>query len=208
MAFKYLLLAQVILASVAFAADKPALCEFAKASIVSVSPSGLAQVSNLGSIEITCRVSGRPFPNKPSENRPALKVGTTAVELFPDGSKKLVPSEAHEFGGWSDYVMQVEWVTFNVQIPLESAERDEEARRLFAKLDEARPLQLSDEARQQALKDIAENMIAQHRVGHFQLGCRVTDGERVVGVGSVEMEILFKGRISDVAFTESPPAQK
>lgn len=173
-----------------------------------MSPSGLAQVSNLGDIEITCRVSGRPFPNKPSENRPALKVGTTAVELFPDGSKKLVPSEARESGGWSDYAMEVEWVTFNVQIPLESAERDEEARRLFAKLDGARPLQLSEEARQQAVENIAENMIAQHRVGHFQLECRVTDGERVVGVGSVEMEILFKGRISDVAFTESPPAQK
>jgi hypothetical protein len=197
-----------MLASVAFAADKPALCELAKTSIISVSPSGLAQVSNLGSIEITCRVSGRPFPNKPTENRGALKAGITAVEFFPDGNKKVVSSEAHEHGEWSDYIMEVEWVIFNVQIPLEPADRDEEARRLFAKLDEARPLQLSDEARQQALKDITKNMIAQHRVGHFQLECRVMDGERVVGVGSVEMEVLFKGRISDVAFTESPTAQK
>ncbi len=208
MSLRSVLLAQAILASAAFAADKPALCEFAKASIVSVSSSGLAQVSNLGNIEITCRVSGRPFPNKAGEYRHALKVATTAVELFPDGSKKVVPSEAQEFGGRSDDVMDIEWVTFNVRLPIESAERDEEARRLFAKLEEARPLQLSDEARQQALKNITENMIAQHRIGHFQLECRVMDEERVVSTGRVEMEVLFKGRISDVAFTESPQTQK
>jgi hypothetical protein len=198
----------MLAASVAFAADKPALCEFAKPSIVSVSSSGLAQVSNLGNIEITCRVSGRPFPTRPGENRRALKIVTTAFELLPDGSKKAVPSEAHETGGGSDYVMEVDWVTFYVEIPLESAERDEEARRLFDKMEEVRPLQLSDEARQQALKKIAELMIAQHRVGHFQLECRVMDGERVAGFGNVEMEVLFKGRISDVAFAESPTAQK
>ena len=206
MLFRYVLLAQLVLASVASAADKPAVCEFAKKSLVSLSPSGLAQVSNLGNIEITCRVSGRPFPSKPGESRPGLKLIIRATELLPDGSKKMVPSEAHEFGGGFDGLLEVEWVTFNVQIPLEPAERNEEARRVLAKLDVASPQRLSGEARQQALMNFAENL-NQHRVGHFQLECRVMDGERLAGLGNVEVEVLFKGRISDYAFTESPPAQ-
>jgi hypothetical protein len=43
------------------------------------------------------------------------------------------------------------------------------------------------EARQRALERTRE-LVYQHRVGHFQVKCRILDGDRVVGVGSVELE--------------------
>jgi hypothetical protein len=80
----------LLFASVAFAL--PA-CEIAKESIVSRSSLGLAQVSNLGGIRITCRVPARPFPTTPGEHRYGLKIATTAYEISADGRKKLVPSK-------------------------------------------------------------------------------------------------------------------
>src|SRR6202049_5289504 len=59
----------LLLSSVAFGGEKPASCELASKSIVSRSSPGLVQVSNLGDIEITCRVPARPFPTKPGESR-------------------------------------------------------------------------------------------------------------------------------------------
>ena len=41
--------------------------------------------------------------------------------------------------------------------------------------------------------------------GHFELDCRVLDGSRVMGADSVELEVLFKGRFSDVGLPGSPP---
>jgi hypothetical protein len=200
---RYVLLAQIVLASVAFAADKPASCELAKKSIVSMSPSGLPQVSNLGNIEIMCRVQGvRPIP------RIGLKAKTTAFEISSDGSKNLVPSEVNVTGGGFD--PGTESVVFSVHIPLEPAERDEEVRRLYAKLEKfEKPQQISAETREQRLKKITE-LVNQHRVGRFQLECDAMDGENVIGVGNIEFEVLFKGRFSDVGpsddshKTESP----
>ena len=57
---------------------------------MSRSSSGLAQVSNLGDIQITCRVPARPFPTKPGESHNGLRAATTAYKISPDGSKELV----------------------------------------------------------------------------------------------------------------------
>jgi hypothetical protein len=43
----------------------------------------------------------------------------------------------------------------------------------------------------------------QHQVGHFQVECQISDGDRVMGVGVVELEVLFKGRFSDVGLPAS-----
>src|SRR6266478_9405978 len=84
----------LLFASVAFATDTRPSCEMAKENIVSRSSSGLAQVSNLGGIRITCRVPARPFPTTPrGEPRYDVKVATTAYEISADGGKKLVPSK-------------------------------------------------------------------------------------------------------------------
>jgi hypothetical protein len=204
---KYLLMAQLlVLSSLAFGGDKPAACELESKNIVSRSSSGLAQVSNLGDIQITCRVPSRPFPTKPGEIRYMLKVATVALQISADGSTKPVPSEVHPTGGRFGGDPEKEWVIFYVHIPLEATERDDEARRYLAKIESAMPPQkITEEARQQALERTRE-FVYQHRVGHFQVECRISDGERVVGVGVVELEVLFKGRFSDVGLPAQPPA--
>ena len=207
---RYMLTAQLLLlSSLAFGGDKPALCELASKSIVSRSSSGLASVSNLGDIRFTCRVPARPFPTKPGESRNGLRAATTAYKISPDGSKKLVPSEVHQSGGGGGAFgpdPESESVDFYVHIPLETAERDAEARRYLAKLEKSMaPEQITEEARQRALER-TRDLVYQHRVGHFQVECRILDGDRVMGVGVVEFEVLFKGRFSDVGLPASPPA--
>ena len=200
-----MLLAQLLfLSCVAFGGDKPARCELASKSIVSSSSSGLAQVSNLGDIRITCRVQARQFPTKPGESRNGLKVATTAFKISPGGSKKLVPSEVLQSGGGFD--PGTEWVDFYVHIPLPPAERDAEARKYLAKIEKSIPPdQITEKAHQQRLERVRE-LVYQHRVGHFQVECHVLDGDRVMGVGVVEFEVLFKGRFSDAGLPGAPPA--
>jgi hypothetical protein len=206
-----MLIAQLLLLStVAFGGDKPASCELASKSIVSRSSSGLAQVSNLGDIQITCRVPARPFPTEPGgESRKGLRAATTAYKISPDGSKKLVPSEVHQTGGGGGGFgldPEPEYVDFYVHIPLESAERDAEARRYLAKIEKSwTPGQIAEEVHQRALERIRE-LVYQHRVGHFQVECRILDGDHMMGVGVVELEVLFKGRFSDVGLPAQPPA--
>ena len=205
---RYLLTAQLLLlSSVALGGDKPATCELASKSIVSRSSSGLAQVSNLGDIQITCRVPARPFPTKPGLSRNGLRVATIAYKIRPDGSKELVPSEVHQTGGEGGGFgpdPKPEGVFFYVHIPLESAERDAEARRYLAKMEKLMaPRQITREEHQRALENLPK-LIYQHRVGHFQLECRLLDGDRVMGVGVVELEVLFKGRFSDVGLPAVP----
>jgi len=198
--------------SMAFATDTFPSCEIAKESIVSRSSSGLAQVSNLGGIRITCRVPARPFPTTPGgEPRYGLKAATTAYEISTDGSKKLVPSEVHIVGGGGDGFgadPAPEWVEFDVLIPLDSKELDAEARRYLAKMMESmtpeQKVQVGQFPQEKALKNIKE-LVYQSRVGHFQLDCRVLDGPRILGTASVELEVLFKGRFSDVGLPGSPP---
>jgi hypothetical protein len=204
---KYMLMAQLLLlSSVAFGSDKPAVCELANKSIVSRSSSGLAQVSNLGEIQITCRVPARQFPTEPGgAGRLGLKVATAAYQISLDGSKKLVPSEGHPTGGGFGPDPEPEEVYFYVHIPLESAERDDEARRFLAKLEKSMAAeQITEEGHQQMLER-ARQFVYQQRVGHFQVECRVLDGDRVMGIGVVELEVLFKGRFSDVGLPGSPP---
>jgi hypothetical protein len=195
----------LFLSCVAFGGDKPAACELATQSIVSRSSLGLAQVSNLGDIQITCRVPARHFPTKPGVSRHALKATTIAYKTFPD-SRTLVPSEVHQLGGGFGPAPEPEWVDFYVLIPLEPAERDAEAHKYLAKVEKpTAPEQITDEAHQRRLERVRE-LVYQHRVGHFQVECNILDGDRVVGVGVVEFEVLFKGRFSDVGLPGAPPA--
>lgn len=204
---RYMLLAQLLLlSSMAFGGDKSALCELASRSIESRSFSGLAQVSNLGEILITCRVPERPFPTTPGEIRNGLKAATATYKISPDGSKKLVRSEVHQVGGgFGRPHPEQEWVEFYVHIPLEPAECDAEARRYLDKLEKLAPKQITKDNRQQALAGIRD-FVFQHRVGHFKVECRVLDGDRVMGIGVVELEVIFKGRFSDVGLPAAPPA--
>ena len=170
--------------------------------MVSRSSSGVAQVSNLGDIQITCSVLERPYSW--GETRSPLKITTVAYRVLPDGSKKLVPSETNQSGGGC--AAEVESVYFHFHIPLEPEERDAEANRLLAKVEKSMPSeQVTEEAHQRSLERIRE-FIGQHRVGHFQVECRILNGDRVMGVAVVELEVLFKGRVSDLGLQAVPPA--
>jgi hypothetical protein len=201
---RYLLITQLLLlTSVAFAGDKPASCELAGKSVVSRSSSGLAQVSNLGLIEITCSVQARPFSTEAGESRSLLKVATVAYQILPDGSKKLVPSETNQTGGGgSNTEAESVYITFHV--PLGSADLDAEANRIVAWVEKSMPSEQITEESHRALERIRK-FVGEHRVGHFQVECRILDGDRVMGVAVVELEVLFKGHFSDIGLQASPP---
>lgn len=170
--------------------------------MVSRSSSGVAQVSNLGDIQIICSVLGRPYSW--GETRSPLKIATVAYQVLPDGSKKFVPSETNQSGGTS--AAEMESVYFHFHIPLEPAERDAEANRLLAKVEKSMPSdQVAEEAHQRYLERIRD-LIGQHRVGHFRVECRILNGDRVMGIAVVELEVLFKGRVSDLGLQAVPPA--
>lgn len=199
---RYLLTIQLLLlCSVAFAGDRPVSCELADKSVVSRSSSGVAQVSNLGDIQITCGIPPRPYSF--GENRSPLKIATVAYQVLADGSKKLVPSETNQSGG--SHATDMESVFFHLHIPLEPAELDQEANRLLSKVEQLMPTEhVTEETHQRALLRI-RGFIGQHRVGHFQVECRILNGDRVMGLAIVELEVLFKGRFSDTP-SVSPPA--
>jgi hypothetical protein len=194
---------------VAFASDNHASCELAKKSILGRSSSGVPQVSNLGTIEIRCRVPQRPLPTKPGEFRNGLRAQTTAYEIRADGSSESVPSEVTVTGGGFGPGTEPEWVDFYVKIPLDSEQSEIEAREYFAKLErgmtseQKRPY--TEEVRKRAIEQLKE-LVSQHRTGHFQVECRVLDGTRVIGVDTLQLEVLYKGRFSEVGLPTSPPA--
>ena len=208
---RYLILAQILLSTcAAFASEIGPSCELAKGSILSRSSSGLPQVSNLGIIRITCRVPQRPFPTKPGEFRPGLRAETTAYEISTIGTKKLIPSEAKIIGGGAfGPAPEPESVIFYVQIPLDSEQLDTEARRSLAMLELSmtpeQKAQFDEVSRKKALENLRQ-LVSQHRVGHFQVECRILDGTRVMGVDIVELEALFKVRFSDFVLPAFPPA--
>lgn len=203
---KCLLIAQILLVSCVAFANQTVSCDLAEKSIVARTSSGLAQVSNVGDIQIRCRVPARPFPTKPGEVQYMLKVITVASHIGADGRKRPVPSEVYATGGGTDRDTEQEWVDFYVHIPLAPAELNAEAERFIAKIEKSMPSeQLTEETHQRAIQLIRE-FVYQHRLGHFQLECRILDGDRMIGIAVVELEVLFKGRFSDLGLPAAPPA--
>jgi hypothetical protein len=202
------LVSPLFLSLMAWGADKPATCMLESKSIVSHSASGVAQVSNLGEIEIRCSIPARPVPTRPGESR-NLRATATSYRISPDGSKELLVSEVNVVGFGFDH--EQEWVLFSAHIPLESPELDTEARRYLARMEnelakeKMTPPELLTEEGQQRMLEQLRQTVSQHRVGHFLIECRVVDADQVLGVGIVELEVLFKGRFSDVGLPAVPP---
>ena len=191
----------------ALSADIRPSCALAEKSIIGRTPTGLAQVSNLDSVEVTCRIPARRVPTKPGEGLDGLGVHTNAYEISPNGERKLVPSEVKVPGSGREG--EAEWVEFLMLIPLDAKELDAEARRYYAKVLEAlspeQRAQVKADDEQKALENLRP-MIAQSRVGHFRVECQVLDGDRVAGSDFIEMEVVFKGRISDLGLVSVPVA--
>ena len=205
---KYEILPLLLLfSSLAYGSDQLAACELSGKSVISRAAWELPEVSNVGDIRIICRVPARPFPSKPGEIKYGLTVATKAYEHSSDGTQNLVPSEARPTAGGTQYGW--EWVEFYVHIPLEAKDRDEEAGRYLAKLEaeirnENVRAPITPEDHERAMERIRE-LLYQHRLGQFQLECQVFDGDRVLGTGVVDLEILFKGRFSDLGLPGAPP---
>lgn len=159
-------------------------------------------MSNVGTIQVRCQVSGHAQSGN-------LSVTTTAYEISAKGSKTLVPSEVKPFGGGFGPDFQPAWTDFYVHIPLDSDELDSEIRGYVAKLEGSLPRhenrQFTEETRQKMLKNLRK-LVYQHRVGHFQINCQISDGTGILGSDTIELEVLFKGRFSEIGLSVAPPA--
>ncbi|MBV9608545.1 MAG: hypothetical protein JO187_03215 [Acidobacteria bacterium] len=94
-----------------------------------------------------------------------------------------------------------------LNIPIDPAEAISEFRAWVAKLDRARPPSPEDRQRvEENIRDLEAHpdelaeAVLQMRPGHFEVECRIMDGDQLWAVGSVELEILFKGRAFDAFF--------
>ncbi len=198
-----LLLAPLLMPVDAFAAADGAVCLLEPSSIVSRSPSGIDQVSNVGDIQVRCSVPARPVSLKPGESLMALGAKTaSAFLLLPNGSMKEVPAEVKGAGGGDDQTHA--WVEFYLHLPLDDAQRDAEFRRALARLnrevakDKSRPHEKLTEKPFAQEEVLAAELVFQHRVGRFHVECHLTQGDRSLGTAEVNFEVLFKGRFSDM----------
>ena len=204
---RHLALLLLLVSTIAFADHDTASCRISEKSVVGRSASGVAQVSNLGLTQINCRVPARPRPPEPGVAQYGLRAATTVYQISADGTRSVVPSEVNVSGGGSSASDATAWVDFYINIPLDPAERDAEIIRF---LDNLEKLATDDHTPEQDRQQLHERvlrlrmnpeawavMVSRYRVGRFQVDCRVLDEDRVIGVGHVDLEVLFKGHYSD-----------
>jgi hypothetical protein len=186
----------LLLSALALAGPSSASCQVSDTSVVSRSPSGMAQVSNLGLIQIRCDVPARP-PMKPGEGRYGLNAAATVYQIASDGAEKPIPSEVNVSGGGS--AGKSDWVWFYINIPLPEAEHKAEIRKYIALLETATTdRELRKQLRRSSRNPIWAPIVTQYRVGRFDVDCRVLDGDHLIGEGRLGLEVLFKGRFSDL----------
>lgn len=177
-------------------------CGVAPPAIVSRSPSGLAQVSNLALLHVRALVSP-PRPVPAGGVLQSLGVEATVYQIAADGTRTLVPSSVNSTGAGAD--TESEYVSFTLEIPIAPSERDAAVRDYVAELVRAAASSTSERERAMASTLQATGgsafaqMFRQHRTGRFAVDCRVLDGGRPVATASGEFEVLFKGRFFDQA---------
>lgn len=125
------------------------------------------------------------------------KIETSVYEIFLDGSENLVPSKVNPTGGDSD--IKMEGIVFDLAIPLDPTALKIEADDIFAALERSARDEVDKEVFRRLWNDPAStaDLVTEHRAGHFRVKCRIVDGTRVLGIGSVELHVLFDGRFSD-----------
>jgi hypothetical protein len=195
---RYAVLQLLLLSTLGFADHAPASCQISDKSVLSNSASGIAQVSNLELIQISCHVAARGPLMKPGEVRYGLKAEAAVYKISADGTRNSVPSDVNVSGGGSRGT--TDWVDFYIHIPLDPADRDAEIRRYLAILERG---VADNQLLQKRIRQWQKNpqalaaIISQNRLGRFEVDCRVLDGDLVIGVGRVGLEVLFKGHFSD-----------
>ena len=193
----------IALAGVALLQSVPyrgeAACGVEPSSIVSRSPDGLAQVSNLALL--TMRVSAPPRRVPASGTLQGLRAEATVHQIGADGTRTIVPSSVNATGSGAD--TRAEYVAFFLDIPIDTAERDAAIKDYVAEVARAAAASTNERERASvaALQASGASAFAalfrQHRVGRFLVDCRVIDDGRQVASGPAEFEVLFKGRFFD-----------
>jgi hypothetical protein len=175
-------------------------CGVAPNSVASRSPSGLAQVGNLELIFIDAHISPpRRWPA--SKVLQGLKAEATVYQIAPDGTRAIVPSSVNNTGGGGD--TQSERVTFILDVPIDTAERDTAIKDYVSEITRAAGASLNERERAMIATLQAGGsspflaLFRQHRVGRYRVDCRVLDEGRQVAASSAEFEVLFKGRFFD-----------
>jgi hypothetical protein len=170
-------------------------------SVLSRSSSGVAQVSNLQLIYLECRRSPpRALPQ--SGQQLPLTVEAVVYHVSDDGAKVRVPSQVMASGSGAD--LQAESISFYLDIPLGDAEREAASRSFLAelaRLAKSSPNE-SERAQMARLLQFADartmaQTIRQHRAGRFHVEFRVLDETRLVGVPSLDLEVVDKGAFFD-----------
>jgi hypothetical protein len=160
-------------------------CAVAPNSIVSRSPSGLAQVGNLELIFMDAHISP-PRRMPASKVLQGLKAEATVYQIAPDGARTIVASSVHPTGGGGD--AQSERVTFTLDVPIDTAERDAAIKAYIAGIGGAAAA---------VPPSTFVPLFRQHRVGRYRVDCRLLDEGRQLAASSAEFEVLFKGRFFD-----------
>ena len=125
----------------------------------------------------------------------------SVYQVSPAGTRTVVPAAVNVSGGGGDQTTESVW--FDLSIPVESSERDAAIREYIAEL--AGLAGASPDSRERAMAPTVAAMkpetfvglFRQHRIGSFRVECRVLDGDRLLGIGEVALEVLFKGRFFD-----------
>jgi hypothetical protein len=175
-----------------------ASCEVGHSSL-NRSSSGVAQVSNLGLIGIQCRVPRRLYKSGTVQH--SLKVDATVYQVSPSGVRSIVPSRVSVSGSGGN--SESEYVNFGVDIPVDPSERDAAIRKYLSDLASSAASSPNQKEREQGrlLQKMGPQALTpifrQHRVGRFQVDCRVLDEGRVIGMGRADLDVLFKGRFFD-----------
>ena len=192
-----------VISQIVFAAEPGVACVLDPKSVVSRSAAGIDQLSNVGEIQVRCSVPTRPVTLKPGEGLSALSAKSAKASLLlAGGGKREVPAEVNGTGGGERSGRA--YVDFYLHLPLDASQREAEARRALARLDgelakdKSRPQQkATDEEMQRGAAKFAE-LVSQHRVGRFHVECNLAQGDRAVGTGALDFDVLYKGRFSDL----------
>jgi hypothetical protein len=176
-----------------------AVCAVEPSSIVSRSPAGQAQVSNLAFLQMRASIPPRRMPA--SGTLQGLQAQATVYQIKPDGTRTIVASSVNSTGGGGD--TQAEYIAFILDIPIDVAERDAAIRDYIAEVARAAAASTNERERAMAATLQANGAAAfvplfrQHRAGRFHVECRVIDNGQQVASGASELEVLFTGRFFD-----------
>jgi hypothetical protein len=160
----------------------PTTCTVDPQSVLSRAPSGVVEVSNLEFIRLQARVPKRPLPA--SGVLYALQVEATVYAAPLNGKRSAVLAKVASVGSGSDGT--TDFVDFVLDIPLEPSERDAAIRKYLKEVG-------GPAAAEQAFAGI----FRQHRLGRFEVECRVLDEGRVVGTARTELAVVFTGNFFD-----------